>query len=101
MGGELGVGRAPFREMGEREAGAEQQRDVGRGRAVLLLDALGEPVRRPRAFDEIGIDRPRLAAVATFEAAASTSTVAGGVVIEFAEGDAPTLISTRQGRPAT
>lgn len=57
---DLRVARSPFLDMGNGKAKPHKHVDVSRNCAVLFDDALGEPIRRARAFGEIAIDRPCL-----------------------------------------
>ena len=59
---DLLFGRAPFLDMGDNETHTNQHVDVGRQCSVLLDDTFGEPVGRSRAFIQIAVDRPNLAA---------------------------------------
>src|SRR5262249_23477369 len=56
--GELRIGRSPFLDPQDREACLDQQVEIGGDGAVLLHDALGDPVGRARAFVEIAIEGP-------------------------------------------
>src|SRR5271166_6835234 len=62
LGRYLLLGRTPFLDMGDSEAEPNEHVDVGRQRPMLLDDTLGEPIRRARAFIQVALDRPNLAA---------------------------------------
>lgn len=55
---DLGIGGAPLLQRGEGEAGRQQGADDGSDGAVLFDHAGGEPVRDPRSFCQVVIERP-------------------------------------------
>src|SRR5271166_3035727 len=62
LGRYLLLGWPPFLDMGNGEAEPNEHVDVGREGPVLLDHAFGEPIGRTRAFVQIALEGPTLAA---------------------------------------